>query len=438
MTDQTFENINTALDAVENPMMNYNFKSPLLSSVDISIPVFEKRVGETSASAMIPTDGFVAYQIITVTKSKPKNSGFELNAYDDDEGQSCTLEKQWVVWRRYRNFELLRGHLEATYPYIIIPPLPEKSFSYGWQKVSSEKLSSDFLERRRVSLIRFLHHVAEHPVLSNDKTFLAFLQNENWMNTTKNMDAFGKASQTLRSLHASYRLKMPDRFFEETKCFADGNHSVISSLLHVRTKIAGREFGIHKLHANYGRVFREMSSFQNTASEEFQTVARYMDIYAAGIDTMLEEEENIIDKMKEYMTYMEAVRNVCCQQELIQFQYEQLESSIHSKESQRKQISTGDHTSSIFLLIGRSTMNQDNKLQALDRDIQQLETQMQLLIGENKSFKQKAQEDIKRFHQQKEHFLQEAMFGLAVHRIQTYRKNLALWLKLQECFSKIQ
>lgn len=38
-----------------------------------------------------------------------------------------------TLWRRYSEFELLRTYLLVTYPYIIIPPLPEKRVSdaYG-------------------------------------------------------------------------------------------------------------------------------------------------------------------------------------------------------------------------------------------------------------------------------------------------------------------
>lgn len=30
------------------------------------------------------------------------------------------------LWRRYSEFELLRSYLMVTYPYIVVPPLPEK------------------------------------------------------------------------------------------------------------------------------------------------------------------------------------------------------------------------------------------------------------------------------------------------------------------------
>ena len=30
------------------------------------------------------------------------------------------------LWRRYSEFELLQNYLSITYPYVVVPPLPEK------------------------------------------------------------------------------------------------------------------------------------------------------------------------------------------------------------------------------------------------------------------------------------------------------------------------
>lgn len=35
------------------------------------------------------------------------------------------------LWRRYSEFELLRNYLIVCYPYIVVPPLPEKRVSSG-------------------------------------------------------------------------------------------------------------------------------------------------------------------------------------------------------------------------------------------------------------------------------------------------------------------
>lgn len=83
-----------------------------------------------------------------------------------------------TIWRRYTEFEQLRSYLEISYPYIVLPPLPEKQVMFGWQKISNDTFDPNFIDRRRAGLENFLLRVASHPLLSWDKHFLEFLQNE--------------------------------------------------------------------------------------------------------------------------------------------------------------------------------------------------------------------------------------------------------------------
>lgn len=109
------------------------------------------------------------------------------------------------LWRRYSEFELLRNYLLVTYPFIVVPPLPEKRVSedsylracrclwdcgwlcllllqaeFVWHKLSADNMDPDFVERRRVGLENFLLRVASHPVLSNDNIFYSFLTEVTW------------------------------------------------------------------------------------------------------------------------------------------------------------------------------------------------------------------------------------------------------------------
>lgn len=56
------------------------------------------------------------------------------------------------LWRRYTEFELLRAYLEISYPYVVLPPLPEKKVLYAWQKVTTDTFDPDFVDRRRAGL----------------------------------------------------------------------------------------------------------------------------------------------------------------------------------------------------------------------------------------------------------------------------------------------
>ena len=43
-------------------------------------------------------------------------------------------------------------------------------------------------------------------------------------------------------------------------------------------KICDRQYGIHKVHANYARVFGEWSTIEKDMSEALQSTGHYMDV----------------------------------------------------------------------------------------------------------------------------------------------------------------
>lgn len=96
------------------------------------------------------------------------------------------VTKLGTIWRRYTEFEQLRSYLEVTYPYLVLPPLPEKRIMYGWQKSGVDTFDPDFVDRRRAGLENFLIRIASHPLLCYDELFIGFLQQEEgWRESCK-------------------------------------------------------------------------------------------------------------------------------------------------------------------------------------------------------------------------------------------------------------
>lgn len=90
---------------------------------------------------------------------------FGLNASDvvfsnsfrlkDDSKTACDFPEISLTWRRYSEFEQLQQYLQAEFPYIIIPPLPEKKSTHTWRnpnRVVHDVTDSDFIDRRRAGL----------------------------------------------------------------------------------------------------------------------------------------------------------------------------------------------------------------------------------------------------------------------------------------------
>uniref|UniRef100_A0A0K8RCE1 Putative sorting nexin n=1 Tax=Ixodes ricinus TaxID=34613 RepID=A0A0K8RCE1_IXORI len=89
--------------------------------VEINITDTERRC---AGSAVPLQDIYVAYQVESIIREPEKTP--------------------YIVWRRYSDFEVLHSHLQDSFPYVIIPPLPERKVMYRWQKLPSDRLDPDF------------------------------------------------------------------------------------------------------------------------------------------------------------------------------------------------------------------------------------------------------------------------------------------------------
>ncbi|XP_034641194.1 sorting nexin-4 isoform X2 [Trachemys scripta elegans] len=298
------------------------------------------------------------------------------------------------LWRRYSEFELLRNYLLVNYPHIVVPPLPEKREG-GWKE------------------------------MVNETGFQL------------------KADSRLKALNATFRVKNPDKRFTELKHYSDELQSVISHLLRVRARVADRLYGVYKVHGNYGRVFSEWSAIEKEMGDGLQSAGHHMDVYAASIDDILEEEEHYADQLKEYLFYAEALRAVCRKHELMQYDLEMAAQDLASKKQQCEELATGTlRTFSLkgmtSKLFGQETPEQrEGKIKVLEEQIHEGEEQLKSKNVEGREFVKSAWTDIERFKEQKNQDLKEALINYAVMQISMCKKGIQVWTNAKECFSKM-
>jgi sorting nexin-4 len=398
----------------------------LLQWMQISVSEPEKRTGNSS----VKQDTYIVYLIETkVTDSEMPHYG----------------EAPTSVWRRYSEFELLRCYLEIMYPAIVVPPLPEKRVSHAWQKLPTDRLDMDFIERRRIGLENFLLRVASHSILSKDTLFHGFLKDDSssWRDAVYATDFQSKADWKLVALSASYRLKRPDRRFDEIKNYSTELQTHINNIIKIRTRICDKLYGMYKIHANYGRVFSEWSAIETDMADGLQSAGHYMDVYSQSIETYLEDEEQFADQLKEYYAFGDALRSVCRKQELTQLDLEKAEDSVMNKSIQREQLLQG-RTSMFTLsgmkskLFGADTPEQrDAKVRQLDEQIKEAEQQVKDATMEAQGLVELALRDIDRFQRQKVKDLKDVFTNYAILQTEKLKKDITLWQNLKDCYSKI-
>ncbi|XP_077993023.1 sorting nexin-4-like isoform X2 [Glandiceps talaboti] len=401
-------------------------QASLLNSVEICVSEPEKR---STISSVGIKDTYTVYLVETRIK---------------DTGNKGIVDAPTSLWRRYSEFELLRNYLVVTFPAIVVPPLPEKRGIIHWQQfTTADNFDPDFIERRRVGLENFMLRVASHPTLSQDKLFHAFLQQEeNWKESVYETGFQAKSDSRLKSLNASFRLKKPDRQFEEVRNYGADLHTNISNLLKIRAKLAERLYGLHKIHGNYGRVFSEWSGIEKKMGDGLQSAGHYMDVYAASIDSLLEEEEQYADQLKEYLFYSEALKSVCRKQEVMQYELEKNEENLNARVKQKEELVSGQSSGFSFkgvtkLFKTETPESKEAKLKQLEEQVDEAEETVKKSQEEVTSFLDHALKDIERFRKQKVRDLREIFINYAILQIKMAKKGIAVWTNAKECFQKM-
>ncbi|XP_024943454.1 sorting nexin-4 isoform X2 [Cephus cinctus] len=330
------------------------------------------------------------------------------------------------LWRRYTEFELLRAYLEVSYPYIVLPPLPEKKVLYAWEKVATDTFDPDFVDRRRAGLENFLLRVASHPVLSHDEHFMGFLQQEHgWRESIKETGYREIAESKLKALSVAVRLKKPDKRFETIKNYGIELQNNLCNLLRVRARLVEKQYGLYKLHANYGRVFSEWSAIEKEMGDGLQKSGHYLDSIAASIDTALEEEELIADQLKEWLFGASALQAVVKRREALQLAKDEAHDALTTAHKQIDRLQT--ETEEVREL----------KILQLEQKINQNEIAVKRVDEDLESFSIKAMADIDRFQRQKIIDLKETLAAYCILQFKLARKGLQTWQHIKECLEAI-
>ncbi|KAJ0037035.1 hypothetical protein NL108_015850 [Boleophthalmus pectinirostris] len=400
--------------------------STLIRRMEICVAEAEKRTGKNAVNM---GENYTVYLIET----RPMDAV--------NEGRNPAPDS---LWRRYSEFELLRNYLLVTYPYVIVPPLPEKRAEFVWHKLSADNMDPDFVERRRVGLENFLLRVASHPVLSNDQILHHFLTEEvGWKEAVYDTGFQAKADSRLRALSATFRVRNPDKRFVEMKHYSDELQSHTSQLLRARARVADRLYGVYKVHGNYGRVFSEWSAIEREMGDGLQSAGHHMDAFAASIDDILEEEEHYADQLKEYLSYAEALRAVCRKHELTQFELEVSTQDLITKRQQREELATGMvRTFSLKgvtnKLFGAEAPEQrESRLKLLEEMICEGQDSVKEKTLERQEHVERGLVDMQRFKEQKDKDLKEALLSYALMQVSMCKKGIQVWSNAKECFLKM-
>ncbi|XP_075538929.1 sorting nexin-4-like isoform X4 [Dermacentor variabilis] len=284
---------------------------------------------------------------------------------------------------------------------------------FRWQKLPTDTLDPEFVERRRASLETFLRRVAGHLELSADRLFGEFLRHEaSWRDDHSTGGFLHRADSMLRIFNASLRLRNPDKEFEEVKRYSMELKTNLTNFLKSRARLVDATLDFHTLHQQYGQVLSELSHRDGPGyrGDRLQAAGQFMDRLSQAALPFLEEQEEAADRLKEYLAYADALLAVCKHQEVLQYELERKKSLYASREYQRAEIaSSGAPSQGLVSRLLHSSSTPEQKTQALEQQLQSLDAEIRAATHEKQEFSEKALAEIAKFQEQKERDLNQAL-----------------------------
>jgi sorting nexin-1/2 len=229
---------------------------------------------------------------------------------------------EFSVNRRFSDFlglhnKLVHKHLQLG---VIIPSPPEKdSLSMAKVKISKDEgIPSDFIDRRRSQLERYLNRLARHNKLIQDPDFRDFIEMTNDLPKSTNTQALSSAG-VLRALSnitnsvtkLTTKTSEQDQWFEEKHSFIFDLHTNLKQLYnHLNTLYTQRK--------ESGQALKQLStSLNHLATIEEHTLLSSALIELANVEEKIEQinldhslkENTIISELiKEYISLLEMVQ----------------------------------------------------------------------------------------------------------------------------------
>ncbi|XP_029548322.1 sorting nexin-30 isoform X1 [Salmo trutta] len=299
---------------------------------------------------------------------------------------------EYSVRRRYQDFDWLRTKLEDTQPTHLIPPLPEKFVMKG----VVDRFSEEFVETRRKALDKFLKRVADHPVLSFNEHFNAFLSAKD-LNKRQGLALLSKMGESVKYVTGGYKLRCRPMEFAAMGDYLDMFTQKLGTIDRIAQRIIKEQSEYQVELREYGPVYTTWAVSEAELQEPLEGVASCVASCSNALDELTQDmSEDFLPVLREYVLYIDSMKIVLKKRDNIQAEYEaKLEAAAFRKEE-------------------RASATQ------VPTDVEKCHDRVECCNADLKS-------DWDRWQNNKRQDFRQLLTGMADHNIQYYEKCLAAW-----------
>lgn len=347
-TPQTLLNDAPTVNLVSFPSNTNDFQPKLDFRRDIQARV------DNPQKIVEPLETYVTYRISTKTDSRTDYP-----------------HKEYVIRRRYNDFLWLRQNIAAEYPDRIVPPLPAKHTILG----QLDRYSKEFVTCRMQLLERFLSRLVCHPILTEDKHLRVFLTANATEFTSykkRGTSLLRRMSNSLNTIAVSYNSRQVDFEFDPIRNHLQG----LSEKLAMLEKIAQR---IHKERKELcveshqlGAAFIEWSSNESTVSVALSRIGHTITANSSALRHNLISNfiSDWAQPLKDYVNYIECVRETLGKRDALQIQYEQSLMDLEKKKVDKDKVANNEKP--LMSFWSKSETDKEDKIEKMSQVIPKL------------------------------------------------------------------
>ncbi|CAO3641176.1 unnamed protein product [Mucor fragilis] len=439
--------------------------SPIIDSMD-SLPTSETPPTPTKSPFVPPTSKPVelsnAIEVLTmdITISDPqKHQDATQGAFitylvaTNTQVENFSSSKPRPVRRRYQDFVWLHTTLSLEYPACIVPPLPEK---HRLEYIKGDRFSTEFIQRRQLSLQWFLDRISRHPLLQKSQCTRIFLESTDFKNdkrsqvlniphTTSIIDSI---SDTL--VNAFAKLKKPDERFEEMKEQISKLEDNLNTVEKLYFRINKRQSDLQNDYTNFANSIQGLSALETNITNSLYQFAETSKAYSKAMKDMAEVEEvQFLNEIHELLAYCHAAKDVLKARDQKQLDFEELSVYLHqtvqlrdrTQYPGRKYNDRGMATGGLYIsdyvtdkLNEVRGVNMERarreKLSKLELRVKELQDEVTRANDDSNGFSNQVIKEFQVFQKTKTLELKQGLLAYADCHIEFYQKGTAIWEKV--------
>ncbi|KAL7305344.1 hypothetical protein TKK_0002472 [Trichogramma kaykai] len=334
--------------------------------------------------------------------------------------RSDLKDGEYVVRRRYNDFAWIRQKLVETYPAHIIPPMPGKHTLLA----QLDRYSKEFILARMRLLHIFLNRIASHPILSCDKDVCAFLTaqptefmvyKKSHTNTNKGMDP--------RSLTAA-TMKNPIAEFEHFKDYCIGLSDKLSAVDKISRRINKERHEclaeLNQLHP----IFTMWASSEPELSKTLEAIAKALHSNANAHKILI---DSVSNEEKEYVTYVEAVKDALNRRDAMQIEYELSSEELNKRTVEKQEVEDPRNSNNRWDGSFWKSESSGEKLSRLSLAIPRILKVVEVLHDRIECANENLRCDIQRWNAEKQADLKNMLIAMADKQIEHYEQTMQSW-----------